>query len=199
MRSKLVSRGLTLTEVLIVVGIIALLCAITLPTLSSARRAAHRATAISNLRQTAVALAMYRDSDSSTVLLPSRQTAKALVPSEISWDPDDSWRRDCREDWGDPMLGSFGYAGSLPISSLVVSRDANGPLLIDIFQHQTGIEPFHGNGSPPPGPDNPWPAQMPTTVLVARMDTSVKSEHPGLPSSMRMNWQTLFLQLTWRK
>ena len=53
------ARGFSLIELMVVIGIIALLIAIFLPTLSRARQQANRTKCLNNVRQIGVGIAMY--------------------------------------------------------------------------------------------------------------------------------------------
>jgi prepilin-type processing-associated H-X9-DG protein/prepilin-type N-terminal cleavage/methylation domain-containing protein len=74
-------RAFTLVELLSAVGVISVLIAMLLPTLSSARAQAQRTACLSNLRQLAVAFTMYLNDNAGRFPRP----AQHLVPKPEDW------------------------------------------------------------------------------------------------------------------
>ncbi len=185
----------TLTELLAVIGIVALLAAIFLPVLGRARRAAHRTTAVSEMKQCASWLVLYEQDNEND--LPSRETAASSLGSAITCDPGDTWRSSCSIDWGVPLVGSFGYVGALPsVGPRIVQINPQAPLLIDLFYADPAISPFRGFGGETGRPDEYL--YMPSLVLTARQDTSVKVGRPTLVEQPRtaVSWLNLFVDMS---
>src|SRR5687768_2818182 len=101
------SRGFTLVELLVVIGIIALLIAILLPTLKKAKEAANRTKCASNMRQIILGLQMYANDDK------GKHYGYSYDAAVGAWD---SWYRLHPERTTPPVAG-------LPVGTPIYVRD----------------------------------------------------------------------------
>lgn len=73
-------RGMTLIELLAVIGIIGMLLAILIPAVQYAREAARRSNCLSNLRQVGMAMQMYVDQQGSFGVFPFAASLPSVTP-----------------------------------------------------------------------------------------------------------------------
>jgi prepilin-type N-terminal cleavage/methylation domain-containing protein/prepilin-type processing-associated H-X9-DG protein len=90
---KLRTKGFTLVELLVVIGIIALLIAILLPSLNKARQSAYRVKCVSNLRQIGLAMFMYTNDNRGLFPGSSRANYQAINDFIYWQQPAIAWNR----------------------------------------------------------------------------------------------------------
>lgn len=200
--------GFTLTELLVVVAIIAFLVAILLPVFSHIRKDARRSASASNLHQCWTALQMYCDDyDASPRSMPTWEVAKLVLKDVPTCDSSDTWRTSCAEQFGSPLVGSYGYARTdevldpdhlldpiyaqygLSPWDVYIGYD-NPPLMVSIFYADVVPDRFYGAFH------KTLPVVEPNRLLSVYMDGSVRVYQRSFPYPINMDWNLVFTSQT---
>lgn len=105
-RSESLRRGFTLIELLVSIAIIAILMSILMPSLSGARRAARGTICSNNLRQIALAINQYANSNADAIVgSPDTSGKDAFFSSKFNGVSIQGW------DWCGPLAAELGLTG----------------------------------------------------------------------------------------
>jgi prepilin-type N-terminal cleavage/methylation domain-containing protein len=88
-RQTMKERGFTLVELLVVIGIIAVLIGVLLPSLNKAREAANRTACMSNIRQLTTAWTMYANENKGLLCSAETGPATQFTNWQLGWVVDD--------------------------------------------------------------------------------------------------------------
>ena len=191
-------NGFSLVELLVTLGIIALLAGLILPILSRARKNAHQTSTVSNLHQCAIALMLYAEDYGGISGLPDYSQARWVLDNAPTCDPEDTFRKGCDVPTVAPLIGSYaylrgtdGYASETEFRKKVESQ-SEVYLLASVFYGDRPPRLFDGNDQ------NPCIAQrtcrMPTRLIRALSDGSVKVTNgsPGAQVFPLFTWEGVF-------
>src|SRR5437879_3124121 len=133
--SRKSKMGFTLVELLVVIGIIALLISILLPTLGRARRAANTVACAANLRSILQAVQMYASQNNGSIPGSPWTTARGLYKDMasgtlVSTNPDQVPGVIDTFDWASPIMKVMGV------------KFNEGPLLTDRLERTTKVRAF---------------------------------------------------------
>ena len=149
-------RAFTLIEILTVTAIMAILAGLLFPVIVGAKKRAKDAVTISNLRQASLVLIMYCDDHDGIRSMPSYDTAKTILAKSPTCDSLENWRTNCKQDWGNPLIGSYGYVRGVPDfvtkdedwDKYIADMNGDPTLLVSPWHGQFPLCAFHGDVVP---------------------------------------------------
>jgi prepilin-type N-terminal cleavage/methylation domain-containing protein/prepilin-type processing-associated H-X9-DG protein len=177
MSRSVTAQAFTLVELLVVIGIIALLVAILLPALNSARRQAAQTQCASNMRQIAMGLLMYIDANK------GKLPPATITPGATSGVTDGFW-------WANELVrGKY-----LNAPSVYDSPDPAGNTnrkkfnTSNVFRCPEGISEEDSSAAVPSG--NEYPTSFGNNKFTIANDSQCSKEGLGIPSWYMLNCRT---------
>lgn len=173
----------TLVELLVVIGIIAVLISILLPTLSKAREAANRAACLSNLHQIHALLEMYAIQNKDQVPLGFSGGKNAAATEASNYYLTRATPAGGAPDGDPPQKVRYMGLGLL-IKARLLNEGSSGKA----FYCPSVFDPFHSYDTPL----NPWPPSSNTTRAgySYRPGLNTDPKNPSHPAETLVCWQT---------
>ncbi len=175
------NKAFTFTEILVVLAIVALLASILFPALARAKLGAKQTQSISNLKQCAVAMALYMNG-AEIADLPSYETAKGILSAAPTCDGNDYLRESCSQPTKAPLIGSYAYIRGVDERDArwtseeewksLVSQELPDPyLFVSVYYGEKQVVPFDFDEQSPCLRD--LSCGFPTRLVRVKTDTSV--------------------------